>query len=509
MSGPEDTWEPADTAEARRVPAAAAPPSFGGAASPDEAPSGDAASAVAGTEPAPPAPRSLPPFGLQTPWWAAETQEAASVVPQQAPAPDEAPLAAPVEAPPAASVETPLAAPAEAPLAAPVTAEEPPEVADEQPPAEAAAVQAPGDSPGRLVAGRGVPNVDSRRAVPAEPLVSPPLDETDTDPDGIPAVQAAQLLVKQPEETPRADPEPEPEAAEEETARLSAFEKAKEAEKQQAPLAPVLVPDAILPPGVVPPTGSGPFPETGSEQPPPPRPGAPPMRPAGGNKRRPLLIGGGAAAVLAAVVALFALGGTGSGSDKDKGKAAPPAQQSATPAPKPPPVDISDEKTDPKEMEFAEIFPATTITLGGRPYVRDRWSINKDLRYAANGALLSALTKENCRKVVRATFLDRDREIAVTSGVAVLPTKAAALKVSRAGDPGKYEWFRGMSAKHAPDIDRAGGYAASTVRGRYLVYAYVQHADGRPTKPGDATIKQIAQQFLDYDVRPIEARNHS
>ncbi|MBT2210417.1 hypothetical protein [Actinomadura sp. NEAU-AAG7] len=499
MSGPEDTREPAETAGARAVPAAAAPPSFGGAASPDEAPSGDAASAAAGTEPTPPAPRSLPPFGLQTPWWAAETQDAAPAVPHQAPAPVEAPLAAPVEVP----------------AAAPVTVPEPPGAAEEQPPVRAvvAAVQAPGDSPGRLVAGRGVPSVDSRRAVPAEPLLGPPPDDTDTDPDGIPAVRPAQHLVKQPEEAPPAapEPEPEPEAAEKEAARLSAFEKAKEAEKQQVPLAPVLVPDAILPPGVVPPTGSGPFPSTGSEQPPPPRPdGAapPPMRPGGGNMRRPLLIGGGAAVVLAAVIGLFAIGGTGSGSEKDKGKAAPPTQQAATPAPKPPPVDISDEKTDPKEMEFTEIFPAPTITLGGRPYVRDRWSINKDLRYAANGAMLSALTKENCRKVVRATFLDRNRDIAVTSGVAVLPTKAAALKVSRAGDPGKYEWFRGMSAKHAPDIDRAGGYAASTVRGRYLVYAYVQHADGKPTKPGDAMIKQIAQQFLDYDVRPIEARNH-
>ncbi|MFD0685600.1 hypothetical protein [Actinomadura fibrosa] len=309
------------------------------------------------------------------------------------------------------------------------------------------------------------------------------------------------------------------------------------------------MPDAILPPGVrPPPSGSGPFtttPEAGPELeagavgPPtmaavltpvyhsegeipldePSAPGpAQPSAPAqaagkeGAGKRRLLLVGGGAAAVLAAVAALFAIGGTGSGDDGAARKpaespaASPAAPGTASPVPAPGAVNIDDEKTDPNDLAFADVFPTATLRLGGRTFTRDRWSINRDLAYAANGAMLRALTRENCRKVVRATYLDRSRSIAVTSGIAVMPTSAAALKVSRVGDPARYEWFRGMAGKHAPDIDRAGGYAAVTVRGRYVVYAYVQRIDGKQVKPGDPAIKQAAQQFLDHDVRPIEAR---
>src|SRR5690606_35050194 len=104
------------------------------------------------------------------------------------------------------------------------------------------------------------------------------------------------------------------------------------------------------------------------------------------------------------------------------------------------------------------------------------------------------------------TFIDRSSSLAVTSGIAVMPTKEAALRVSRAGDPSRYEWFRGMGGKRAPDLDRAGGYAAATVRGRYVAYAYVQWADGRPARPGDAVIKQAVKRFLDYDLRPIVDR---
>ncbi|GAA4289175.1 hypothetical protein BJY14_005175 [Actinomadura luteofluorescens] len=121
--------------------------------------------------------------------------------------------------------------------------------------------------------------------------------------------------------------------------------------------------------------------------------------------------------------------------------------------------------------------------------------------------MLAALRKQQCRKIVRATYIDPESKLAVTSGIAVLPTKAAAIAVSKAGDPARYEWFRGMAGKRSPDIDRAGGYAAATVRGRYVAYAYVQWANGKKAKPGDPTIKKAAQLFLDYDLRPIIARS--
>jgi hypothetical protein len=529
MSGPEDTRETAASAGTSGVPADPAPPSFGGG-------DGESTTGTASGGPAAePAPLRLPAFGLQAPWWAAESEADAAPEPAAtAPAPT---VDVPAPAAKTAAPEPETTAPEPEAETAAETA--PPEVAPTEP--------APaGASPGTLVAGAGVPSVDSRGAVPAEPLVKPPVSTDDTDPDGFTAVRPEGAAPE--DDTAKDDTTVDNpavnEAAEGGPASLSAFEKAKEAESAASAQTAVLVPDAILPPGVVPPTGSGPFPHTETadgataadgqipviapvyhteggvplDTPPPPgTPPAPPKGASGGaNKRRTVLIGGGAALVLAAGAALFALGGTGS--SDDKGEAAEPARPSAAPAPSsaapappsPTPttaaLTIDNEKSDTKDLAFRDVFPQETLKLGGRTYIRDRWSLNRDVKYAARGAMLTALQQYQCRKIVRATFIDRKNKLAVTSGIAVMPTKDAAIAVSRAGDPAKYEWFRGMAGKHSPDIDRAGGYAAATVRGRYVAYAYVQWANGKKAEPGDPVIKQAAQRFLDYDLRPIMAR---
>ncbi|WP_433227769.1 hypothetical protein [Actinomadura formosensis] len=511
MSGPRDSRETAGSAGTSGVPADPAPPSFGGTAPPADAPppadASPPAAETAGeppgeTETAEPAPLRLPAFGLQTPWWAAESTDTAP------PAGEPAAEPVPAGAEPSAEAAEPLAS-------------------------------GTGQLPGTLVAGAGIPAVDSRGAVPAEPFVKPPISGADTDPDGFQPVPPAgdTPAVTTAEDETAVDNPLVNEAAEDRSASPHAFEKAKEAENASASPAVVLVPDAILPPGFVPPTGSGPFPNTGpagggtatAEQPvitpvhhaeggTPPA-GSPPGRPpkgtpggaGGGSRRRPLLIGGGAAVVLATAIALFTVGGTGSSGDgQHRGAAEPSAAPStsapATPVPSPKPVNIGDEKTDPQDLTFRDVFPEETIQLGGRTYARDRWSLNRDVSYAARGSMLKVLKRESCRKIIRATFIDQKNELAVTSGIAVMPTKAAAMTVSKAGDPAAYEWFRGMAGKRSPDIDRAGGYAAVTVRGRYVAYAYVQRADGKKAKPGDPLIKQAAQRFLDYELRPIIAR---
>src|SRR5437868_490588 len=130
MSEPEDTRESATEAGTQAVPATSAPPSFGGSGSLTEAPPGDTVPTVPGTEPVSPAPHTLTPFGPQTPWWAAESQD---------PTPQ------------------PVSDPAPAPATEAATG-------------DTGGAQTPDASPGTLVAGIGVPSVDSRRAVPAEPI---------------------------------------------------------------------------------------------------------------------------------------------------------------------------------------------------------------------------------------------------------------------------------------------------------------------------------------------------
>ncbi|WP_026341572.1 hypothetical protein [Actinomadura atramentaria] len=235
----------------------------------------------------------------------------------------------------------------------------------------------------------------------------------------------------------------------------------------------------------------------------------------GGNKRRATLFAaGGVAAVIVLGAAGYALAGGGDGAP-ERAASAKPASPAASPSVsgQPPitptaptaPSGIDTEKTDPRPLALIEVFPANAVTLGGHAYVRDRSSVNHDCSLTARGAMAAALAHEKCRGVVRATFIDRERTVAVTTGVAILPTKAAALRAGRAGDPSRYEWFRGMQGKRSTEIDRAGGYAAATVRGRYIIYAYAQYAKGRPA-PGGPNLKTVTRQFIDYAVRPIEAR---
>ncbi|MGK5552056.1 hypothetical protein ACSNOI_10615, partial [Actinomadura kijaniata] len=228
------------------------------------------------------------------------------------------------------------------------------------------------------------------------------------------------------------------------------------------------------------------------------------------NGRRPLLIGAGAAVALVVAVSGFALAGGGDDADGKTTRAArsPAASSPAKPstAAKPAPVDINSEKSDTRPLTVPEAFPDRQVTLGGRPYLRDRFSLNDVCTLTANGAMAQALKQHDCRRVVRATYLDADRALAVTTGIAVLPDRAAAGKVSRAGDPSAYEWFRGLAGKRSPEVDQAGGYALSTVRGRYLVYAYAQYADGKKARPGDTALKAAAQQVLGYATRSVETR---
>ncbi|KAB2351804.1 hypothetical protein [Actinomadura rudentiformis] len=303
--------------------------------------------------------------------------------------------------------------------------------------------------------------------------------------------------------------------------------------------APVLVPDAILPAGIAPPTDSSVVPvqpeAEAEEQAGPtiitpvyhaeggqsidaedspaeqgfPLGFGPDDRPASRGNRKALLIVGAVAGALLATAATFAvIGGT---SDDSKTAASPsPSRAAVKPSPvvppAPPPVDISSEKTDPQPLALAEAYPSGAVDLGGRAYVRDRSSVNHRCSLAARGVMADALTREGCRSVVRVTYLDRGKALAVTTGIAAMPDKDAALKASKAGSPSRYEWFRGMAGRRSQSIDQAGGFAVSTVRGRYIIYAYAQYADGKRAQPDDQTLKTAAQQFVDYSVRPIDAR---
>jgi hypothetical protein len=300
---------------------------------------------------------------------------------------------------------------------------------------------------------------------------------------------------------------------------------------------PELTPDAILPPGTPPEAPPDPSHDIGATSTGP----IPRLGPGGGYRgpgsrfhsngrggssgpRRAILIGVGLLAALClgggGALALTNLSG---GSAKERPVArsqAPvvptPAQLTPTPTPqaskrpkhkpKPVPNDIRDEKKDPKPLLITEVFPSSKLSLAGKTFNLAKTVINDHCDLTATGPFAAELTRQHCRRVVRATFLSDDKKLAVTTGIAVMPTDAAAKAALRLQDPAHYKWFRGMKATGALKIDQAGGYAASALRGRYIIYAYSTYADGHKPAANDKTLKTVGNAFRDSTVRPIQRR---
>ncbi|GLZ12286.1 hypothetical protein Acsp04_25210 [Actinomadura sp. NBRC 104425] len=546
MSGPNETRDSAEEPGASSGPASEAPPSFGNAdpaAGEPDRPSAQTSPEKSEEAPADkPGTVGLPPFMLQRPWWATDedddTGDDAENKPQTASdgadaesGPDEqpAPGAEPAKKAPA-KTEPAKTEPAKTEAAKPKAAA--PESAESsessEPPVGTDPLPAP--TPGTLVAGAGAPGVDTRGAVPTRQPAPPSAAETEPD---IPVVRvdddSATPGKDKPAGTEPAGGKPAgPQASDDDTAPIPRTEIPAPAAPAPGPAASPNQPTAATPPYR--PDNPAPFGGPGYTAPTQTFPAAPadqgaPTAPAPSGKKRgnrkALLAAGGVAGALVVAAGAYVLLGSGSGGDGREaapaGRTPTSAQQPQAPAASPTgattvpapsqsaQASINNVKTDPKPLALVEAFPTKNVTVGGRSYVRDKASVNHNCALTARGAMAQALQRAGCTSVVRVTFLDKQRSVAVTSGIAVLPNHEAALRASRAGDPSKYEWFRGMAGSRTKDIDRAGGYAASTVRGRYIVYSYAQYANGRRPQPGDA-LQNVARQFIDYGVRPIDAR---
>jgi hypothetical protein len=233
-----------------------------------------------------------------------------------------------------------------------------------------------------------------------------------------------------------------------------------------------------------------------------------------GGRRRLVLLAVGAVAVVAVGAAGVAtLAGSAepepAAQTTGPGRAAPlpPPTSSPTKAPDAAVPSIDNEKTDRQRLRLSEVFPARPLPLGGRVFKQDKTSVNLDCTLVARGAMAAALVRGHCRGVVRATYVDTKKRFAVTAGVVAMPTRRLAVAARRAGDPSQYEWFRGMPGKVAQNIDQAGGYAASTVRGRYIIYSYTTYLGGSAAAD-DRLLTTVGRQFVAYAVRPVERRSH-
>jgi hypothetical protein len=162
-----------------------------------------------------------------------------------------------------------------------------------------------------------------------------------------------------------------------------------------------------------------------------------------GRRRKLLFIGGGvlATAAIAGIVATAVVSSNKNSTSSDKNASQLPApatlpNESGGPqptfssvAPKPvlnPKDFISSAKKDTAPLNADSLFPGKRLTWDSRPYAKGATNRTTDCAAATQGALGPVLKNNGCRQLIRATYSNNG--VAITIGVAVFDTEAAALK---------------------------------------------------------------------------------
>ncbi|WP_165974837.1 hypothetical protein, partial [Nonomuraea deserti] len=261
-----------------------------------------------------------------------------------------------------------------------------------------------------------------------------------------------------------------------------------------------------------PPAGSPAFPSGAFKQPPFQAPPPPPASP--GKSRRALLVTLGALALAGVATGGFFAWQAVSDPAPTTAAARPSAsvQPSSEPAVSPPAEGTSalnSERTDPQKLSLSEAFPEKKVSAAGMTFARVKADIETACDKAAMGAFADALEEQKCSRVLRATYVDRKRRYAVTTGIAVLPDKAAAEAVDQAKNLSRNVWFRPLPGGEGSGGERvhiAGGYAAGLVWGRYVVFSYATHADGHTPSSNEKTLPKVSGAFRDETSLVLERR---
>ncbi|MEO3923660.1 hypothetical protein ABGB07_07340 [Micromonosporaceae bacterium B7E4] len=169
---------------------------------------------------------------------------------------------------------------------------------------------------------------------------------------------------------------------------------------------------------------------------------------------------------------------------------------------------IADRQVDPAPLTVAEVFDSGTVpgTEGAFKVLKTQSSDN--CATAASGAVTEELAKAGCTQVVRATLMSPDDTLVMTAGIFNLETRAKALTaaaaIKKAVDEGKGR-FAGMVAGDKSDIvSRVAANLSWEVRGHYLTYGLVAHADGSAIEEdherADVVLNDLVKSHLGNDV---------
>lgn len=228
-------------------------------------------------------------------------------------------------------------------------------------------------------------------------------------------------------------------------------------------------------------------------------------------RRTPIIAG-----AVATVVALGVVGAILVPEFSSPGTAAPRTSETNDPAAPADPgtageeaLAIDFEESDPAPLTLEEAFPQKKVTLSGTTFTRVKTDMTEKCDEAAFGAFATALVENGCDRVVRATYVDTKKRYAITTGIAVLPTKEDAVAADQAKNLSENIWFRGLPGKKGTGGDRvhiAGGYASGLVWGRYIVFSYATNADGHTPTAKETILGKLSGDFRDTTSLVLERR---
>ncbi|MDV5147778.1 hypothetical protein R1T08_27315 [Streptomyces sp. SBC-4] len=236
-------------------------------------------------------------------------------------------------------------------------------------------------------------------------------------------------------------------------------------------------------------------------------------------RKRWLVIGGGALATLAvgAIVATAVVttntsddesknGGIPTASVTPTGSPTPePTFSSVAPPPPPNPKDyISDPKKDKAPLTVDGLFPGKKMSMNGRPYKKGATSATTNCSSVTQGGLGAVLKKNGCQKVLRATYVKDG--VAITVGVAVFPSEAAALK-AKAQASGGIAPLAGAGVKEFCKATVC--LRRSNSAGRYAYFTQAGFANGKKVTKADKPIFQASDDLGTFVFNQIYARGRA
>ncbi|SEC70537.1 hypothetical protein [Streptomyces sp. TLI_105] len=238
-----------------------------------------------------------------------------------------------------------------------------------------------------------------------------------------------------------------------------------------------------------------------------------------GRRKRLLLIAGGALATVA-VGAIVATAVVSTNQKNDEAKNGPvptgsvsptgaptpePTFSSVAPPPPPNPKDyISDPKKDKAPLTAEGLFPGKKMSMNGRAYKKGATSATTNCAAVTQGGLGGVLKRNGCQRVLRATYVKDG--VAITVGVAVFPSEAAAQKAKDQATGG----VAPLTGAGVGDFCHATVcLRRSNAIGRYAYFTQAGFANGKKVTKADKAVFQASDDLGTFAFNQIYARGRA